>query len=128
MVGLINLFIYILKFPALPSAQLAVALLDVITGHFGQMEVVTSSELRFTFAREAAALAHATVKKAKEMTFASPALPSLVHSTLPVMNVDALEEVSPQLNLVPAHKFTHSCLLLLTLESFSVRQFRSPRF
>ena len=103
MVGLINLFIYILKFPALPSAQSDVALLDVITGHFGHMEFVTSSELRFSFAREAAALAHATVRKAKDKTLASPALPSLIEGSLPGMDVDTFKEVlfsvTPQANL-----------------------------
>ena len=94
MVGLINLFIYILKFPALPSAQSDAALLDVITGHFGHMEFVTSSELRFSFAREAAALAHATVRKAKDKSFESPALPSLIDGSLSEMEVDAFREVS----------------------------------
>lgn len=66
MVGLINLFIFILKHPTLPSTQSDIALLDVATGHFGHMEDVTSSELAFPFTREAAALARQTVKKEKE--------------------------------------------------------------
>jgi hypothetical protein len=94
MVGLINLFINILKFPALPSAQSDVALLDVITGHFGHMEFVTSSELRFSFAREAAAFAHATVRKAKDKTYESPALPSLIEGDPSEMEVDNFKEVS----------------------------------
>ena len=112
MVGLINLFIYILKFPALPSAQSDVALLDVITGHFGHMEFVTSSELRFSFAREAAALAHTTVRKAKDKAFASPALPSLINGSLPEMEVDTFKEVLfsfQSQNHIPS--FYHSCLL-----------------
>ncbi|MCJ1299227.1 hypothetical protein MMC08_002019 [Hypocenomyce scalaris] len=93
MVGFINLFIYILKFPGLPSAQSDVALLDVITGHFGHMEFVTSSELRFCFAREAAALAHATVRRAREKTYESPTtLPPLMDGNLPEMDVDAFME------------------------------------
>lgn len=98
MVGLISLFIYILKFPALPSAQSDVALLDVITGHFGHMDFVTSSELRFPFAREAAALAHATVRRAKDKPFESPALPSLIDCSLSEMDVDASKEVTISLH------------------------------
>ena len=93
MVGLINLFIYILKFPALPSAQSDVALLDVITGHFGHMDFLTSSELRFSFAREAAALALAAVKKAKDKPFQNSALPSLIEDSLSEIDVDAFKEV-----------------------------------
>ena len=66
MVGLINLFISLLKNPTLPSAQSDVALLDMVAGHFAHMEFVTSSELAFPFTREVAALARSTVKKAKE--------------------------------------------------------------
>lgn len=94
MVGLINLFIYILKFPALPSAQSDVALLDVITGHFGHMEFVSLLDLRFPFAREAAALAHATVRRAKDKTFESPALPSFTDGGPAAMDLDTFKEVS----------------------------------
>jgi hypothetical protein len=66
MVGLINLFIYVLRFPTIPSVQLDVALLDVAAGHFAHLEFITSSELTFSFTREVAALARHTVKKAKE--------------------------------------------------------------
>lgn len=89
MVGFINLFIYILKFPGHPSTQSDVALLDVITGHFGHMGFVTSSELRFGFAREAAALAHATVRRARQ----SPTpLPALINSNLSEIDMDAFRE------------------------------------
>ncbi len=66
MVGVINLFISVLKTPTLPSAQSDVALLDMVAGHFAHMEFVTSSELAFPFTREVAILARSTVKKAKE--------------------------------------------------------------
>lgn len=62
MVGLINLFVYILKYPTLLSAQGDVAALDVAVGHFGHLEVLTSSELSFPFAREVARIAYTTVK------------------------------------------------------------------
>ena len=63
-IGLINLFIYILKFPNIPSAPSDVALMDVGTGHFGTLEFITK-DLSFHFAREVAAIASATVSKAK---------------------------------------------------------------
>lgn len=66
MVGVINLFIFILKYPTLPTAQPDVALLDVVAGHFGHMEFITSSELTFPFPKEVSALAYVTIKKARE--------------------------------------------------------------
>lgn len=38
--------------------------MDMVAGHFGHVEFVTSSEITILFAREAAALAHATMRKA----------------------------------------------------------------
>ena len=66
MVGLINLFVSILIRPSSQAAQSDVALLDIAAGHFGHLEFMTSNELAFPFTREVAAMARATVKKAKE--------------------------------------------------------------
>ena len=66
MIGLINLFIHILKFPTLSSARSDVALLDVIAGHFGHMDFVTSGELSFPFARHVATLARQIVQNAPQ--------------------------------------------------------------
>lgn len=66
MVGLINLFISILKSPASAISQSDVALMDIATGHFAHMEFITSSELAFPFTREVADLARQTVKRARE--------------------------------------------------------------
>ena len=71
MVGLINLFTFVLKFPSLPSARSDVALMDVIVGHFGHMEVITFSEISFPFVREVASLAYNMVKKTEDRTAAS---------------------------------------------------------
>lgn len=65
MVGLINLFLYILKYPTLPSAVSDVAVLDIAVGHFGHLEVVTAAELSYPFPREIAALAYKTMRDAK---------------------------------------------------------------
>jgi hypothetical protein len=63
--GLINLFVHILKYPGLPSAPSDVALMDIVAGHFGRVEYLTSSQLAFPFIREITALANQMVKKAR---------------------------------------------------------------
>ena len=40
--------------------------MDMVAGHFGQLEFLTCSEMAFPFAREAAALANATARKMRE--------------------------------------------------------------
>lgn len=62
----INLFIYLLKYPHHPNSRSDLALLDICTGHFGQLEILTSFTISFPFAREAAGLAYRTVKAAVE--------------------------------------------------------------
>lgn len=66
MFALINLFICVLKFPTAPTSNSDLALLDMVAGHFGHMEFITTSELSFPFAREAASLARKVVKTAAE--------------------------------------------------------------
>ena len=66
MVGLINLFVSILKSPASAISQSDVALMDIAAGHFAHMEFITSSELAFPFSREVANLARQTVKRSCE--------------------------------------------------------------
>lgn len=66
MVGLINMFVSILSNPLSKVAQSDVALLDIAAGHFAHLEFITQSELAFPFAREVAATARATVKRARE--------------------------------------------------------------
>jgi hypothetical protein len=63
MIGLINLFIHILKYPTGPSVRSDVALLDVAAGYFGHMEFITAAELSFPFARDVAALARKVFNK-----------------------------------------------------------------
>lgn len=69
----INLFIYVIGNPELPSVQSDLALLDVAAGYFGQMEFVTGSKLCFPFARDIAALARTVVEP---RITASPKIPS----------------------------------------------------
>ncbi|KAJ9614387.1 hypothetical protein H2200_002523 [Cladophialophora chaetospira] len=63
MVGLINLFLYILKYPSLTTALGDVSMLDIAVGHFGHLEVITASDLSYPFARELARIAYQTVKR-----------------------------------------------------------------
>ena len=66
MLGLINLFVSILKSPGSITAQSDVALMDIAAGHFAHMEFITSSELAFPFTREVADLARRTLKSARK--------------------------------------------------------------
>lgn len=92
MVGFINLFISVLKSPMLASAQSDVALLDMVAGHFANMEFVTSSELAFPFTREVAALARSTARKAKEDS-SNSAIPTDCEDGQLKLNCTALIEV-----------------------------------
>ena len=61
----INLFVYILKYPALPTTKADLGLLDVCAGHFGYMEFLTSSGISISAPRELANLASKVVKAAR---------------------------------------------------------------
>ena len=74
MIGFINLFIHVLRFPGSPSARSDIALLEVIAGHFAQMEFITNSELSFPFARNVAALARNTVDKVSRVVSQDPTM------------------------------------------------------
>ncbi|KAF2811865.1 uncharacterized protein BDZ99DRAFT_560399 [Mytilinidion resinicola] len=72
LLGLINLFIYVLKFPNQPSAPADIALMDVVAGHFGFLEFASNSKIAFPFTGEITSLARATVKKARERVVGGP--------------------------------------------------------
>ena len=72
MVGTINLFVTILRNPSSPGVRADVALLDVAVGHFGDMEIVTESEMSFPFVREVASIAYHVVRKAEEGATTAP--------------------------------------------------------
>lgn len=59
-----NLFIYILQYPTLGTVGLDLEAMDRVCGHFSYMEYI-SSEMAFTFPREATNLARLTATKAK---------------------------------------------------------------
>lgn len=61
----INLFIHVMKDPATSHTRSDMALLDVATGYFGQLDFLTGSMLNFPFARDVAAFARQTVESCR---------------------------------------------------------------
>lgn len=59
-----NLFVYVLKNPSASSAESDLSLMDVVVGHFGYLQFISSSELVFPFPREIASYARNLVQKA----------------------------------------------------------------
>ncbi|KAI5460730.1 fungal-specific transcription factor domain-containing protein [Mariannaea sp. PMI_226] len=64
MLAIINLFIYILKYPSLATATSDLSFLDIGSGHFGHIHQLTSAQVSFRFPREAVALADKAIKRA----------------------------------------------------------------
>lgn len=65
LVGLINLFVCIIKDPLSTQAPSDLSLLDLVVGHFGYLQWISSSELNLAFPREVASYARDLVSKAK---------------------------------------------------------------
>lgn len=84
MVGLINLFLYILKYPSILSALGDVSMLDIAVGHFGLLEVTTAFELSYPFAREVARIAYQTVssRMRSKAPLARPATPAAIPTAI----------------------------------------------
>ncbi|OJJ68239.1 hypothetical protein ASPBRDRAFT_321459 [Aspergillus brasiliensis CBS 101740] len=68
LLSIINLFIYILKYPSLPTTQSDIALIEVAAGHFSRLEYA-SGDLARPFVREITRLARAvaTAAEGKEL-------------------------------------------------------------
>ena len=64
MLAVINLFVYILKFPDRATTRSDIALLDIGTGHFGQIYHLTSSRLAVSFPRKVTELAGKVIEEA----------------------------------------------------------------
>ncbi|KAK4893289.1 hypothetical protein LTR27_008412 [Elasticomyces elasticus] len=63
--AVINLFIYILKYPALTTASGDLGLLDTCAGHFGLIDYLTSSQISIVLPREAVNVASRVVRAAQ---------------------------------------------------------------
>jgi hypothetical protein len=76
--ALVNLSVYILKYPTLQSAPASLSLLHVCAGHLGYLEFLTSGQISVSsLAREAASLASNVVKAAR----AKNSVPASVENT-----------------------------------------------
>lgn len=75
LVGLINLFIYVIQNPRLPTAQSDIALMDVIVGHFGFLGYITGAEVTSAFPRKVVSIARGVVDRASKSS-ASNQLPA----------------------------------------------------
>lgn len=65
LMALLNIFVHVLRYPLQASSADDIALMDIVAGHFGYWEYVSSSRLSFPYVAEIAALARATVQRAK---------------------------------------------------------------
>ena len=89
MLAIINLFVYILKYPTLRTAQSDMALLDIGAGHFGQVHHLTSGHVSFQFPREVSAFANKAIKRATG---------KLTDETREMASMNSCGEVSSDLN------------------------------
>ena len=64
LVGLMNLFVYVLKYPFASSVARDLFLMDVVVGHFGYLHFISASEFVFPFPREIASYAGRLVRNA----------------------------------------------------------------
>ncbi|CZR52471.1 uncharacterized protein PAC_02348 [Phialocephala subalpina] len=64
--GLINLFVHVLKHPAAPSSPSDIALMDVVAGHFARLEFASSGDFTFSLGRELSKLARMAVSKSQQ--------------------------------------------------------------
>ncbi|KAI8937133.1 hypothetical protein NX059_006347 [Plenodomus lindquistii] len=65
LVGLINLFLHVVQYPRLPSAESDLSLLDAVVGHFGYLDFLSGSELGTQTPRKIASYAREVVRRAK---------------------------------------------------------------
>lgn len=67
LLALLNLFIFVLQDPSLPSTSSDITLMEMIVGHFSYLEYETANELRFPFTREIVRLSREVVRRAQSM-------------------------------------------------------------
>ncbi|KAK2123311.1 fungal-specific transcription factor domain-containing protein [Fusarium oxysporum II5] len=68
MLAIINVLVYILKYPSLTTTLSDIAFLDMGSGHFGYIHHLTCSHVSFRFPREAVTLANKAPKKSASET------------------------------------------------------------
>jgi len=71
LIALINLFIYVLQYPTLPSVEEDIGLMYMVAGHFSYLEFAFT-EMTFPFTRDVANLARLAVAKARDGVSSKP--------------------------------------------------------
>lgn len=66
MIAAINLFVHVLKDPLSATSGHDIALLDVLSGHFGHLEYACSLDASFSAVRELANIARRSVKTSRQ--------------------------------------------------------------
>lgn len=104
------MFVCVLKNPLNPSTMSNLALMDIVVGHFGYVEFLSSSKLDLSFPREVASYARNLVKKVREeKDHGSSTSQSLnVQSSLPAQDPIATADVRtfpPGLKIPNLHEF-----------------------
>ncbi|CAI7606784.1 unnamed protein product [Penicillium viridicatum] len=95
LVSAINILIYVLKYPALPTASSDVALLDIATGHFSRLELA-SPDIALPFVREIARLARTTVECVRK---AAPSPGSMLGPDISASSiVPSFDNITPHSN------------------------------
>jgi hypothetical protein len=89
----LNLFVYILRYPTLPTTSADLGLLDVCAGHFGYIDFITSSEISISLPRESVNLAARIVKAArsKENKAETPVIAQISNTCSPSSRIRTLD-------------------------------------
>lgn len=73
LVGFVNVFIHVLKYPTLPSTRSDIALMDMVVGHFGHLGFLSASEAASSFTRQLVMIAYTTANKAQQQAMSQEA-------------------------------------------------------
>lgn len=96
--GLINLFVHILRNPSASTVMSDIALLDVVTGHLARLEFSSGGAVSFSFAREVSNISRAAVRNTG-VRRETPKTPSISPETSDHMSVhvsDDHNKMSPE--------------------------------
>ena len=99
--GLVNLVIYVLKTPHSTSVAADVSLMDIVVGHFGYLEYVSSSVLVFPFPREITSYTRRVVEKAKKASSQGEGVSTQVPDTIRLAGGDRPPEIAKQTSTLP---------------------------
>lgn len=99
--GLVNLVIYVLKTPHSTSVAADVSLMDIVVGHFGYLEYVSSSVLVFPFPREITSYTRRVVEKAKQASSQGGGVSTQVPDTIRLAGGDKPPEIAKQNSTLP---------------------------